>query len=174
MPLLLLRPVLLLATLLCVVLPACQKSPGAELMDQSTAHLQAALKLLQDAHGDERKVLEASMAYRAKHTLEIKALREKGEALLKTLDAAERHKLETDSQNRWTPIVTQIEMEAQKFPQPHKVLRFIRPMLVPATPRGIKGTPWLPEAPPMPKELLEPPHGLPQPPTQPVPPSPQP
>lgn len=165
MPLPLLR--LLLATLACVVLPACQKSAGSELIEQSTVHLEAALRLLQDAHGDERKVLEGAMTYRAKHTREIVALREKGEALLRTLDAPARQKLEAEAQNRWTPIVTRIEQEAQKFPQPNKVLRFVRPLLVPATPRGIKGTPWLPEAPPLPKELEEPPQGLPQPPTPP-------
>jgi hypothetical protein len=147
---------LLLAVLACVVAAGCQPSPGDALIEQTAVQMQDALHLLEQAHGDDRALLEGAMTWRARHPRDPAGLRERGEAWLKTLDAPAREKWTTAAHNRWEPLVAQLELAAQKYPKPTEALRYVRPLWG-QTPQGIHGTPWLAEVPPLPPELLAPP-----------------
>lgn len=134
----------------------CRPSPTTELVEASIVHLQAAAQMLREAHGDERKLLEAALTYRAQHGREIGALRLRGEALQATMDDQERRQLESEMRDRATPLIAQIDLASQQYPKPQEALRYIRPLMVQPRPRGAMPRTWLPEAPPLPAEFADP------------------
>jgi hypothetical protein len=134
-----------------LALTGCARNPGDTLVRDSVAPLQEAVRLLREAHGDDRVLLESVMQWRAVHGPEVKAVRERAEALLPTLADPERLRLETEARNQAQPLMAQIIEASGKFREPQVVLRWLRPMLVPMRPTGIHGPPsWLPEVPPLP------------------------
>ncbi len=140
-----------------LTLSACQKPPIDVLVDRSVAHLQAAVDLMRAAHGDDGKLLVAAMHYRAQHHAEFVEERSQGEALLRTLNDEDKRGVETRAKNRTGPLLARIETESQKFPEPRRALRYVRPLIVAATPkpRTDGKMPWLPEVPDLPPELLD-------------------
>jgi hypothetical protein len=134
---------------------ACGPSEAERLVDQSLQHLQAAEQLLVQHHGDERALLEAALHYRGQHSLEFKALREKGETVLRALPAADRERVTANARSRAEPIVARISQAAQKYPDPRRALALVRPLVVAGTPSlkpGIRPR-WMPPEVPPPPEL---------------------
>ena len=118
-----------------MLLPACHKEPLDTLVDASFVHLEAAADMLRNGGGDERKLVEAAMGYRAEHGAEFRALRESGEKLLTQLSAEQRRTLATTTQNRAAPILAEMAESARRYPDAQRALAMVRPLVVAGTPR---------------------------------------
>ncbi len=105
------------------------------MIDTSFGHLEAAAAMLESCSGDERKLVEAAMAYRADHAGEFIALRQSGEKLLQQLTEEQRRKVATDTQNRAAPILARIAVAARRYPDMLRALAMVRPLTVAGTPR---------------------------------------
>lgn len=141
----------LVAILAVAATAGCARSEGEQLVRDSLTPVHEAVRLLREAHGDDRVLLESVMQWRAVHGQEVKAVRERAERLLPTLPPDERLRLETQARNEAEPLMAQIIELSNGFRDPPTVQRWLRPMLVPMRPAGIHGPPsWLPEVPPLP------------------------
>lgn len=143
-------------TLLIAALPlsGCQKRAVDQLVDDSLVHLEAAEKLMQEAQGDEFKLREAVMLYRAQHAQEITRLRAQGEAQLAGLSEEERRAVAVQAKTRADALLAKLQLQAQRFPDSRKALVIVRPLVVAGTPKMAAGTRpnWIPpepKAPPM-------------------------
>ncbi len=143
-----------LAALTCALAVACARSPVDELVDRSFSHLETAADLLERHAGDEKALLEATMRYRAAHAAEFTALREQGERLMAQASEERQREIATAARNRASPLLSRIDVAAQKYPDRLRALTFVRPLVVAATPRLKPGTKpmWVPkELPPLPE-----------------------
>lgn len=146
-----------LALLVCVATAACKPAPGDAMIEQTAARMQKAVDLLESSAGDEKRLVEAAMAWRVQHARELPAAEAELAARQKSLDQAQRLHWNTAARNRWEPLIARMQVAAQHYPRPNEALRYVRPLWGPTGPMGIQGSPWLPEAPALPPELLEPP-----------------
>ena len=140
---------------------SCAKSGPERHLEPAEAQLKDALDLLRQAHGKQRALLAATLAYRADHGAQIQALRVHGGEILNQLNGDERIHWQTESQNRLSPVLAQIELASQQFLIPEQALAVVMPLLVQATPKATGQRPWLPPVPPSPFEQSGPAPGLP-------------
>ncbi len=144
---------------LAVAALACQPSLETQArvhVDQAIGHVAAAAQLLEAADGDQRKLLDAALAYRSAHHGELHQLRTEGEAIWAQLDADTRARLTADADNRTRPLLARLELAAQKFANPRQALMLVQPFLLQASARAgpVNWKPWLPQQPNLPPELV--------------------
>ena len=137
------------------MLGGCSKSPVDKLIDESVGHLEAAHTMMVDNAGNVEKLGIAVVQYRSKHRGEFRKLRIAGEKALKALPEAERKAVMERAQKRTLPLSQKIETAAGRYKDKRLALRVVRPLMVTATPRGLKKgqrPPWLPKFKEMPND----------------------
>lgn len=139
-----------------VLLGGCQRRAVDRLVDDSLVHLEAAERLMQEAAGDEFKLREAVMLYRAEHGQEFSRLRAQGEAQLAALSEEERRSVAVQAKQRADALLAKLQLQAQRFPDSRRALVLVRPLVVAGTPKMAAGTRpnWVPP-PPAPPPMLD-------------------
>ncbi len=142
---------------------ACQPDIATQAqtqIDQALHHAEVAAQMLETAAGDQRKLLDAALAYRSAHHAELHELRTSGEAIWARLDVATKSRLASDADSRARPLLARMDVAAQKFANPRQALMLVQPFLLQASAHAAPADwkPWLPEPPKLPAErVAEPP-----------------
>ncbi len=145
---------------LAIAALACQPGVEAQARAQVAAaigHVTAAVQMLEAANGDQRKLLDAALAYRSAHHAELHALRTAGEQQWAQLDPPTRARLTAEADAQTRPLLARLTQAAQRFADPRQALMLVQPFLLPASaqPGPANWRPWLPPQPPLPAALVD-------------------